>query len=191
MAFASALVVLATHAPRFEAQSHVDSGQSKLTPSKTQNETAERNVGSNDTQKVRYQFSKQDDATKLINTIVTDGKGGLEVQLGNLKGMSAVTKGAIRVHEEEHIAQFYRTADARSLALIKNETKQGRPVAPAEYSDWIRAEIGAYAVEIQYYDDKLTEKLPRSYRANIEANRMQIDGFRNMLIRALERNELQ
>lgn len=136
--------------------------------------------------RIQYGFSKQDDSTKTINTIVTDGEGGLQVQLGNVKGLPSSTIEAIKVHEEEHITQFYRYADATSLALIENETKQGIPVAPLYFSDWLRAEIDAYAVEIEHYDHQLAQKPSRPLRKNIEANRTQSIGFRKMLVRALE-----
>ena len=125
---------------------------------------------------------------KGINTIVTDGSGGLEVQLDNVNGLSEEVVEGVRVHEEEHIAQFYRGADAESRSAVANAPRSGLLVSPAQRVDRLRAEIGAYQVEINYYNNALKIKgLDRTVKKNLRVNRVQAKGALRRVERALEK----
>ena len=97
-----------------------------------------------------------------INTVVTDGKGGLKVQVGSGNKAHRSIIDGIRKHENVHIEQIYRTTDPSTFEGLPEGLQIRFPENRTQ--EWInQIEIEAYGAEADYLRGQL-RRYPRNSR---------------------------
>jgi RHS repeat-associated protein len=116
-----------------------------------------------------------DESDAKINTIVCDGKGGIEVQIGTANDAEALkcTKGCIEAHERSHMAD--------ALAFDKNICKdvaKGRIPGFLDQKERSESEIKASNVEITCLEAEL-KKCPAECKDTIKRRIKQMEEYRD------------
>jgi len=125
---------------------------------------------------VDYQVRPATDAEKGYNTVVTDGKGGLKIQLNNTSGMVKPVVQAFKVHEEKHLSNALEKASPGSKEKFKNAA-EGEIITPVDAEDRNKDEISAYKAEVGDYNKSLKKSsLNENDKANVKANKAQAEG---------------
>ncbi|MBB3228199.1 RHS repeat-associated protein [Luteibacter sp. Sphag1AF] len=86
---------------------------------------------------------------KNINTIVTDGKGGIQVYLGNARGMGRVVHEGVDRHENTHKSDFYTNCD-QTCGILADAKAGLQIVVTSGDADAAASEVRASNVEIDY-----------------------------------------
>lgn len=84
-----------------------------------------------------------------INTIVTDGKGGIKVYLGNANGMGRVVREGLSRHEGTHKSDFYANCD-KTCGILADAAPDLQIVITSGQVDAAASEVRASTVEIGY-----------------------------------------
>ena len=114
------------------------------------------------------------DFEKNQNTIVTDGKGGIKVQMNNVRNVSAPVTRAVQKHENTHKSNFENKASASAKESVA-KAEAGLIVTPAGADDRNKDEISAYTAEVKDYNKSLSDSTvtaDKSLEKNVRANKV-------------------
>ncbi len=126
----------------------------------------------------KMQFEVLDKKRPVANTIVTDGKGGVKVQISKWvtrKNTSKVVIDGMRVHEEKHLSDFYLFVE--DLSFLEG-ARSGFPVAPKLFSDKRFFELRGTDEEINFLRGQLPNiRRPKTIR-EVKDRINQLEGYR-------------
>jgi len=112
-----------------------------------------------------------------INTIVTDGKGGIRLHLGNADNMGRVVLEGLTRHEGTHQSDFYINCD-QTCGILKD--------APADQQikidgvlDGSKAEVRATSVELDYLKTEKNKLRNQREKTQIEIREKQMTEYRD------------
>lgn len=112
-----------------------------------------------------------------INTIVTDGKGGIKVYLGNTAGMGPIVREGVTRHEETHIADFHNNCD-KTCGVVQG-AEAGLGIGIVEPAEAAASEVRASDVEIDYLGDEKAKPRNGSEKPAIETRIRQMTQYRD------------
>jgi hypothetical protein len=111
-----------------------------------------------------------------VNTIVTDGKGGIKLHLGNANNMGRVVLEGLTRHEGTHRSDFYTNCD-QTCGILKD--------APAEQQiqikgmiDASKSEVRATNVELDYLKTEKNKLRNQREKPDIETREKQMEQYR-------------
>lgn len=133
---------------------------------------------------VLYKLPNQD-----VNTIVTDGKGGIELHLGNTGGMGRIVLQGVTLHEGSHRTDFYKNCD-KTCGILK-DAPAGLAIGIDGPADAAASEVRASNTEIDYLKGEKNKARNRDEKPAIERRSVQMTQYRDANQKIVDQSEAQ
>ena len=111
-----------------------------------------------------------------VNTIVTDGDGGIKLHLGNSADARRVQLESMKRHERSHKDHFYRDADNPEI-LVGAAPDQA--ITPEDPIEAYRSEVAGANVEIDYLNSQKDRSGNASERPDIVKRISEMERYRD------------
>lgn len=113
-----------------------------------------------------------------VNTIVTDGKGGIKLHLGNANNMGRVVLEGLTRHEGTHRSDFYTNCD-QTCGILK-DAPANQQIKIDGLLDANRSEVRASNVELDYLKAEKNKLRNQKEKPDIESREKQMTEYRDV-----------